>query len=68
MRKHGSPEDRGAADSWYGRPKRPHWFPNGSFNPPEIKEKDMTPEQIAAYHKGFDENEANPSMRKIFWD
>jgi len=26
-RSHGSPFDRGAADSWYSRPQEPHWYP-----------------------------------------
>ena len=54
---HGSPEDRGGADFWYHRPRSPHWYPNGTYNEPEILEKDMTQEQIAAYHKGYDEAE-----------
>ena len=47
---HGSPEDRGGADFWYHRPRSPHWYPNGTYNEPEILE-------IAAYHKGYDEAE-----------
>ena len=54
---HGSPEDRGGADFLYHRPRSPHLYPNGTYNEPEILEKDMTPEQIAAYHKGYDEAE-----------
>jgi hypothetical protein len=29
-RAHGSPYDRGSADSYYGRPLSPHWWPNGT--------------------------------------
>ena len=29
---HGAPYDRGSADSWYGRPKFPHWYPEGTYN------------------------------------
>jgi hypothetical protein len=28
---HGSPFDRGSADSWYSRPQQPHWYPEGSY-------------------------------------
>ena len=38
---HGSPEDRGGADFWYHRPRKPHWYPNGTYNEPEILEKDI---------------------------
>ena len=54
---HGSPEDRGGADYWYHRPRKPHWYPNGTYNDPEILEPDMTQAQIDAYHKGYDEAE-----------
>ena len=29
---HGSPFDRGSADSWYGRERKPHFYPNGTYN------------------------------------
>jgi len=29
---HGSPFDRGNADSWYGREPDPHWYPEGTYN------------------------------------
>mgnify|MGYP000968828683 CR=1 FL=1 len=55
--KHGSPHDRGGADSYYRRPRSPHWYPAGSYNGPRIEQKDMTPHQIKAYNAGYDENE-----------
>ena len=61
--KHGSAYDRGNADSYYGRPKDPHYYPNGTYNDPKIVEVDMTQEQIDAYHKGFDENEADCNFK-----
>lgn len=61
--KHGSAYDRGNADSYYGRPKDPHYYPNGTYNDPRIVEFDMTPAQIDAYHKGFDENEADGNFK-----
>lgn len=54
---HGSPRDRGAADSWYRRPRSPHWWPKGSYNGKCVQVKDMTPEETAEYHAGYDENE-----------
>ena len=29
---HGSPFDRGSADSWYSRERKPHFYPNGTYN------------------------------------
>jgi hypothetical protein len=53
-RGHGSPYDRGRADSYYGRPFRPHWYPNGTGNQPLIT--DLTQEQLDDYHRGFSDN------------
>ena len=61
---HGSPFDRGSADSWYGRGKNPHFYPNGTYNGEAVT--DLTPEEVAAYNKGYDENEAIPSARKVW--
>ena len=61
---HGSPYDRGAADSWYGRPKFPHWYPEGTYNGDVIEVNKMSAFEVYQYNKGFDENEADPSARK----
>lgn len=45
--------DRGGADSYYNRPGRPHYY-----NSEGERITDLTPEQIAAYNKGFEDNEA----------
>lgn len=50
---HGGPWDRGNADAYYGRPKKPHKYPNGTYNPPCVLLTD--PAEIAAYNKGYDE-------------
>ena len=36
-RTHGSPFDRGSADSHYGRPQDPHWYPEGSYRGDRIE-------------------------------
>jgi len=56
--KHGSPQDRGSADAYYGRRFDPHWYPNGSYNGERIEESEMTPEEIAEYTYGY-ENETD---------
>jgi len=54
---HGSPFDRGSADSWYGRPQQPHKYPNGTGNAPRVESSDMTLSEMRAYYKGYEYNE-----------
>ena len=56
-RRWGGPFDRGAADSYYGRAYRPHYFLGDTHSTPEVQAADMTPEDIEAYRAGFDYNE-----------
>jgi len=55
---HGSPYDRGGADSYYYRPFDPHWYPKGTYNEPRVGEKDMTEGELEEYRIGYEENEA----------
>jgi len=54
---HGNAFDRGSADSYYGRSRQPHYYPNGTYNEPRIDRADMTAEEVEAYHAGYDYNE-----------
>jgi len=54
---HGSPFDRGSADSYYGRPQSPHKYPNGTGNAPRVEAQDMTLAEMRAYYKGYEYNE-----------
>jgi hypothetical protein len=54
-RSHGSPWDRGSADSYYSRPCDPHYFPYGTYN--GTPEKNLTPAQVKAYLDGYAHNE-----------
>lgn len=54
---HGSPFDRGQADSYYGRAQDPHWYPNGTYNEPKMTSEDMTLKQMRAYYAGYQMNE-----------
>ena len=56
-RSHGSPFDRGSADSWYSRPEEPHWYPEGSYNGNRIDSKDMSIAEMRAYFMGYEYNE-----------
>ena len=52
---HGSPFDRGSADSYYGRPRDPHKYPNGTGNLPRVNE--LTAAELEEYHAGYSYNE-----------
>ena len=60
--------NRGGADSYYGRPKNPHYYKgttNGfSLGQEKVHAKDMTKGEIAAYHVGYDENEASGDKKQ----
>jgi len=54
---HGSPWDRGSADSYYGRPMKPHYWPAGTGHGYPVNRDDMTEQQIGEYYAGYDWNE-----------
>lgn len=54
---HGDPFDRGSADSYYHRPRRPH--KGGVGGDSGSMKIDLTPQEIADYMAGYDWNEAN---------
>ena len=55
--KHGSPEDRGAADRYYGRMFNPHWEDHSGRRYTRIDAQDMSRAEIAAYTHGFNNEE-----------
>lgn len=61
---HGSPYDRGSADAYYLRTRDPHYWPQGTYHGTRVEAKDMTPEQLADYNRGYDEQWNN----RIFKD
>jgi hypothetical protein len=62
--RHGDPYDRGSADSYYRRPRKPHYYEGDTGRSPLVEEKDMTAEEIAEYNKGFDDNEASMNYKE----
>lgn len=50
---HGSPYDRGAADSWYRRIPKPHYYDGHR----RVEANEMLKSEIDAYYLGFSENE-----------
>jgi len=55
--RHGSPYDRGRADSYYRRAYNPHYYVAGTGSSPRVPLARMTPDEIVAYQAGYDDNE-----------
>ena len=54
--RHGGAFDRGAADSWYCRPREPHYFLGATYSTPEVRPA-IHSEEYEAYLAGYDWNE-----------
>lgn len=54
-RKHGSPYDRGGADSYYGRGFQPHYYKGDTYLSERVE--DLTREQLDEYTQGYQDNE-----------
>lgn len=54
---HGSPFDRGQADSYYGRKQEPHHWPDGTYKGTRVESSEMTLKQLRAYFAGYAHNE-----------
>jgi hypothetical protein len=63
VRRHGGPFDRGSADSYYRRQRRPHYFQGGTHRSPEILEQDMSAQEIEEYNAGYDWNESQQNFK-----
>lgn len=61
---HGGPYDRGGADSYYGRDFNPHYWPQGTQKGARVEMKDMTPLEITAYTKGYNDNEDDGNFKE----
>lgn len=60
-KRHGGLYDRGGADSYYHRPRDPHWWPEGTGKGKRI---DVTsPEEVAEYNAGYDDNEKSGNKK-----
>jgi hypothetical protein len=53
---HGSLFDRGSADSYYGRPRNPHYGGVGSNSGPRV-DQGLSIDEITEYYRGYDHNE-----------
>jgi len=60
--RHGSPQDRGSADAYYGRAYTPHYYVGASMQSERVEKDNMTDGEIAAYKYGYD----NEDDRKVW--
>jgi hypothetical protein len=60
---HGSPEDRGSADSYYGRGFDPHYWPEGTGHGKRVELAEMSAQQIVDYTRGYNQNEAEGNFK-----
>jgi hypothetical protein len=66
-KRHGGPYDRGAADCYYRRPFNPHHYTGATgatYDSIRIRQENMTPEQIAEYKQGWDDNTADENFKE----
>lgn len=63
-KQHGGLFDRGSADSYYGRPQDPHWWPEGTSHGQRVDQ--LTPAEIEEYLAGYDWNEQYGDKKS--WD
>ena len=61
--RHGGPYDRGSADSYYGRGFDPHYYEGSTYQSERVEMADMTVEEIVAYTKGYNDNEADGNFK-----
>ena len=62
--RHGSLYDRGSADSYYHRPRSPHWYPEGTGNGERVE--NLTKEERDEYYAGYEHNEQYGDKKS--WD
>ena len=56
--RHGGPYDRGSADCYCCRDWSPHYFKGATYRSEEVPMNKMTPEEITAYTKGYNDVES----------
>ena len=55
--RHGGAFDRGSADSYYGRPPRPHYFLGDTYTSEEVAGVNVAQEFLEDYYAGYEYNE-----------
>ena len=63
-RGHGSPYDRGSADSYYGRSKEPHYYEGATYDSKKIT--DLNTKELSDYNKGYDDQEKSGVKKQYY--
>ena len=63
-RGHGSPYDRGSADSYYSRARSPHYYTEGSYTSIKVCKIDMTDVEVTAYLQGYNDQEKTGAKKE----
>jgi hypothetical protein len=63
---HGSPFDRGSADSWYSRPQLAHKMIHGPHGSRRVEAQDLTLQEMSDYYRGYEYNELHGGKKS--WD
>ena len=63
-KRHGGPYDRGSADSYYRRGRKPHYYVGDTYNSDIVTEERMTLQEIEEYYLGFDDNESSGNFKE----
>lgn len=64
MHRHGSPYDRGSADSYYRRPYDPHYYEHDTYQSKRIGLEWMSVEEVVEYTKGYNDNEKSNNYKE----
>lgn len=62
-KRHGGAYDRGSADRYYRRPFNPHYYEGGTMTSKLVEQSEMTPEEIAEYTLGWNEETERKDYR-----
>ena len=62
--RHGGAYDRGSADYYYGRPRKPHYYMEGTYNSPRVDEQNMTEGEVDEYNQGYDDAELDGDRKE----
>ena len=60
-KRHGGPYDRGAADAYYRRPFKPHYFEGASYSTKRVEA--LIPEEREAYREGWADQHASGDFK-----
>ena len=62
--RHGGPFDRGSADSYYHRPRDPHYFLGATYSSTRIDIVDHDTPEYEAYTAGYNFNEESGNKKE----